>query len=55
MKRPWNLANVPVYSLATYAGQKVNMNICTYVSAVNMKPKRYITKHGRDKIFSKAK
>ena len=42
MKRPWNLANIPVYSLATYDGQKVNMNICTYVSAVSMKPKRYI-------------
>lgn len=42
MKRPWNLANIPVYSLATYNGEKVNMNICTYVSAVSMKPKRYM-------------
>ncbi len=42
MKRPWNLANIPVYSLATYKGEKVNMNICTYVSAVSMKPKRYM-------------
>lgn len=42
MKRPWNLANIPVYSLATYDGDKVNMNICTYVSAVSMKPKRYM-------------
>lgn len=42
MKRPWNLANIPVYSLATYDGQTVNMNICTYVSAVSMKPKRYM-------------
>ncbi|MCE2893560.1 MAG: flavin reductase family protein [Flammeovirgaceae bacterium] len=42
MKRPWNLANIPVYSLATYEGQRVNMNICTYVSAVSMTPKRYM-------------
>ena len=42
MKRPWNLANVPVYSLATYDRDSVNMNICTYVSAVSMKPKRYM-------------
>lgn len=42
MKRPWNLPNIPVYSLATYTGQKVNMNICTYVSAVSTKPKRYM-------------
>ncbi len=42
MKRPWNLSNLPVYSLATYNGQRVNMNICTYVSAVSMKPKRYM-------------
>ncbi|NOS55773.1 MAG: flavin reductase [Cyclobacteriaceae bacterium] len=42
MRRPWNLASIPVYSLATYAGESVNMNICTYVSAVSMKPKRYM-------------
>lgn len=42
MKRPWNLANIPVYSLATYDGDRMNMNICTYVSAVSMKPKRYM-------------
>jgi flavin reductase (DIM6/NTAB) family NADH-FMN oxidoreductase RutF len=42
MKRPWNLANTPVYSLATYDREKVNMNICTYVSAVSMKPKQYM-------------
>ncbi len=42
MKRPWNLADLPIYSLATYNGSKVNMNICTYVSAVSLKPKRYM-------------
>jgi flavin reductase (DIM6/NTAB) family NADH-FMN oxidoreductase RutF len=42
MKRPWNLANIPVYSLATYDGDRVNMNICSYVTAVSMKPKRYM-------------
>lgn len=39
MQRPWNLPSLPVYSLATYADGKVNMNICTYVTAVSMKPK----------------
>lgn len=42
MKRPWNLTNIPIYSLATYDNDRVNMNICTYVSAVSMKPKRYM-------------
>lgn len=42
MKRPWNLANLPVYSLATYGESKVNMNICTYVSAVSMNPKHFM-------------
>ena len=41
MKRPWNLVNQPVYSLATYLDGTVNMNICTYVTAVSMKPKQY--------------
>jgi len=41
MKRPWNLVDMPVYSLATY-DEAVNMNICTYVSAVSMKPKIYM-------------
>ena len=42
MKKPWNLVNVPVYSIATMPEGTVNMNICTYVSAVSMKPKRYM-------------
>jgi flavin reductase (DIM6/NTAB) family NADH-FMN oxidoreductase RutF len=42
MKRPWNLSNIPVYSLITYKGEKLNMNICTYVTAVSMNPKRYM-------------
>lgn len=42
MQRPWNLVNLPIYSLATYEGAKVNMNICTYVSAVSMSPKQYM-------------
>ena len=42
MKRPWNIVDVPVYSLATYDRTGVNMNICTYVSAVSMQPKMYM-------------
>ena len=42
MQRPWNIPNLPVYSLATYNNDGVNMNICTYVSAVSMDPKLYM-------------
>ncbi|MFZ9695137.1 MAG: flavin reductase [Chitinophagaceae bacterium] len=41
MKRPWNLPDYPVYSLATYGIEGVNMNICTYVTAISMQPKLY--------------
>lgn len=41
MKRPWNLPDYPVYSLATYGSAGVNMNICTYVTAISMQPKLY--------------
>ena len=41
MKRPWNLIDVPVYSMATYHEGRLNMNICTYVTPVSMQPKEY--------------
>lgn len=42
MQKPWNIPNLPVYSLVTCNNQgRLNMNICTYVSAVSMKPKLY--------------
>ncbi len=42
MKRPWNIISPPVYSLVTYdADGKLNMNVCTYVTSVSMKPKMY--------------
>ena len=42
MKRPWNIIDLPIYSLATNDSYgKLNMNICTYVSAVSMNPKMY--------------
>ncbi len=41
MRRPWNIINVPVYSLVTQGEERLNVNICTYVSAVSMKPKLY--------------
>ena len=41
MRRPWNLIDSPVYSLATYLDSQVNMNICTYVTAISMEPKIY--------------
>ena len=39
-KKPWNRINLPVYSISSKAGDISNMNICTYVSAVSMQPKR---------------
>jgi flavin reductase (DIM6/NTAB) family NADH-FMN oxidoreductase RutF len=42
VKKPWNIINLPVYSLATYQGNTVNMNICTYVSAVSLAPKQFM-------------
>jgi flavin reductase (DIM6/NTAB) family NADH-FMN oxidoreductase RutF len=40
-KKPWNLIDTTVYSLATTnVDGEVNMNICTYVTAVSMQPKR---------------
>jgi flavin reductase (DIM6/NTAB) family NADH-FMN oxidoreductase RutF len=41
-KKPWNRVNQPVYSIASAANDKVNMNICSYVTAVSMQPKRFI-------------
>lgn len=41
MKRPWNLINVPVYSMVTYNATRLNMNLCTYVTPVSMHPKEY--------------
>lgn len=42
MRKPWNLPDLPVHSLLTFGGENViNMNICTYVTAVSMAPKLY--------------
>ena len=42
MKRPWNIVNPAIYSLITYDEKdNLNMNICSYVSAVSLKPKIY--------------
>ena len=42
MKRPWNRTNCNVYSLLTFRNKRdFNMNICTYVSVVNMNPRTY--------------
>lgn len=40
MRKLWNRSALPVWSLVTKdAAGKINMNICTYVSAVSMEPK----------------
>ncbi len=41
MRKPWNLPNLPVYSIMTQNEGRINMNICTYVTAISMEPKRY--------------
>lgn len=42
MQRPWNRPSLPVYSVSTLDGEKGNMNIATYVTAISMQPKRYM-------------
>ncbi len=42
MKKPWNIINVPIYSISSKNDGQVNMNICTYVTSVSMNPKRYM-------------
>jgi len=43
MKRPWNIISPPIYSLVTHdENDKLNMNICSYVSAVSLNPKLYL-------------
>ena len=41
MRRPWNIAESQVYSLATYIEDRLNMNICTYVSVISKNPRLY--------------
>ena len=41
-KKPWNRVDQPVYSISSAYNGVVNMNICSYVTPVSMKPKRYI-------------
>ena len=42
MRKPWNLPHLPVHSLMTFDAEgRINMNICTYVTAVSLDPKRY--------------
>ena len=41
-KKPWNRINSPVYSICSHDGDQFNMNIATYITAVSMKPKRYL-------------
>lgn len=40
--KPWNRVDAQVYTLATSSGGKGNLNICTYVTPIAMKPKRFI-------------
>lgn len=40
--KPWNRVDAQVYTLATSADGKGNLNICTYVTPIAMKPKRFV-------------
>ena len=42
MRKPWNIPDLPVFSLSTKGDKGDNMNICTYVSAVSLDPKLYL-------------
>jgi flavin reductase (DIM6/NTAB) family NADH-FMN oxidoreductase RutF len=52
-KKPWNRVNLPVYSVSS-KGDKPNMHICTYVSAVSMQPKRIMVAlyHGTQTLIN---
>ncbi|MBS1598357.1 MAG: flavin reductase [Bacteroidetes bacterium] len=41
-KKPWNRINLPVYSISSTTPDNCNMNIITYVSQINMHPKRFV-------------
>lgn len=42
MKRPWNRVDYAVWSLSTIDSKRnYNMNICTYVVPISMKPKQF--------------
>ncbi len=41
-KKPWNRIDGPVYSVSSYRENNNNMNICTYVTALSMQPKRFV-------------
>ena len=53
MRRPWNIIDTAVYSLATTSSGHVNMNICTYVTAVSRKPKQYVVAIDYDSLTFK--
>jgi flavin reductase (DIM6/NTAB) family NADH-FMN oxidoreductase RutF len=40
--KPWNRIDAQVYTLATSADGKGNFNLCTYITPISMKPKRFI-------------
>ena len=40
--KPWNRVDGPIYSLSTTANGRGNLNICSYVTPISMKPKRFI-------------
>ena len=42
MKRPWNITNQTIYSLGVYNNDIPNFNICTYVTAISLKPKLFM-------------
>lgn len=40
--KPWNRVDGPVYSLSTTHAGRGNLNICSYVTPISLKPKRFI-------------
>lgn len=41
-KKPWNRTSPPIYSIASRYEDRFNMNICTYVTPISMKPSRLV-------------
>jgi len=43
MKKLWNIPDMPVWSISTCSSEGApNMNICSYMTPVSMKPKKYV-------------
>lgn len=51
--RPWNRIDHAVYSVSSVSNGRHNMNICTYVTPVSLKPKLYLVAFYKNTLTEK--